>query len=156
CKLIYRTARTLGRPPGEKLEIASRRSCPTFSGLTPSHHSGTTYCVIANFGRTPMTPWVTQLRKGLVELCILAVLRKGEAYGYQIVDGWRPHRGLELTESTVYPVLSRLAKEGLLEVRTEASPYGPPRRYYRMTPASEKHYQLMTSQWQEINHSLNS
>lgn len=103
-----------------------------------------------------MTPWVTQLRKGLVELCILAVLRKGEAYGYQIVDGLREHRGLELTESTVYPVLSRLAKEGLLQVRTEASPAGPPRRYYRMTPASEKHYQQMTTQWKDIYHSLNT
>src|SRR3974377_1510884 len=103
-----------------------------------------------------MTPWVTQLRKGLVELCILAVLKKGEAYGYQIVDGLRTHRGLELTESTVYPVLSRLAKEGLLAVRTEASPSGPPRRYYRMTPACEKHYQQMATQWQDIYHSLNN
>jgi PadR family transcriptional regulator PadR len=102
-----------------------------------------------------MTPWVTQLRKGLVELCVLAVLRKGEAYGYQIVDGLRGHRGLELTESTVYPVLSRLAKEGLLEVRIEASPSGPPRRYYQMTPASEKHYQQMSSQWKDLCHSLN-
>jgi PadR family transcriptional regulator, regulatory protein PadR len=104
----------------------------------------------------PMTPWMTQLRKGLVELCILAVLRKGEAYGYQIVDGLRAHRGLELTESTVYPVLSRLAKEGLLGVRTEASPSGPPRRYYRITAAGEKNYQQMTNQWKDICHSLNN
>jgi PadR family transcriptional regulator PadR len=103
-----------------------------------------------------MTPWVTQLRKGLVELCILAVLRKGEAYGYEIVAVLRGHRGLELTESTVYPVLSRLAKEGLLQVRTQASRSGPPRRYYQMTRASEKHYQHMTTQWQDIYHGLNS
>jgi PadR family transcriptional regulator PadR len=49
-----------------------------------------------------------------------------------------------------------LAKEGLLAVRTEPSPTGPPRRYYRMTPACEKHYQQMTGQWQDIYHSLNN
>jgi PadR family transcriptional regulator, regulatory protein PadR len=124
--------------------------------LTPTSKIGTTYCVIATPRRTAMSPWVTQLRKGLVELCILAVLKKGEAYGYQIVDGLRAHPGLDLTESTVYPVLSRLAREGLLQVRTEASPSGPPRRYYRLTPASEKHFQQMTSQWNAICHSLNN
>jgi PadR family transcriptional regulator PadR len=101
-----------------------------------------------------MSQWVSQLRKGLVDLCVLAVLRKREAYGYQIVERLRMHRGLEFTESTVYPVLSRLAKEGLLEVRTEASPSGPPRRYYRTTPNSEKLYQQMAQQWQEVNASL--
>jgi PadR family transcriptional regulator, regulatory protein PadR len=101
-----------------------------------------------------MTHWVTQLRKGLVELCILAVLKKGEAYGYQIVEKLRTHRGLEFTESTVYPVLSRLAKEGLLDVRTEASPSGPPRRYYRMTAISKNHYEQMANQWNDIYQSL--
>ena len=101
-----------------------------------------------------MTPWVTQLRKGMVELCILAVLEKREAYGYQIVESLRIHRGLEFTESTVYPVLSRLAKEGRLSVRTEPSPSGPPRRYYRLTKAGTDEFEQMKMQWRRMAESL--
>ncbi len=55
-----------------------------------------------------MQQWITQFRKGLVELCIMTVLREEEAYGYQIVEQLRGLAGLEVTESTVYPVLARL------------------------------------------------
>ena len=75
--------------------------------------------------------WSTQLRKGLAELCVLAAVRQlGEAYGYQLVQFLTEHNGLELTESTVYPLLARLAREGQLSVTTAPSPAGPPRRYY--------------------------
>ena len=57
-----------------------------------------------------MQQWITQFRKGLVELCVLAVLRDDEAYGYQIVERLSQVPGLEVTESTVYPVLARLAR----------------------------------------------
>ena len=58
-----------------------------------------------------MSPWETQLRKGLVELAVLATMVGGEAYGYGIVERLRGLEGLEFTESTVYPVLARLARE---------------------------------------------
>jgi hypothetical protein len=54
--------------------------------------------------------WITQFRKGLVELCVMAALRDEEAYGYQIVEKLGQIPGLEVTESTVYPVLARLAR----------------------------------------------
>ena len=71
--------------------------------------------------------WSTQLRKGLAELCVLAAVeRLGEAYGYQLVQFLTDHDGLALTESTVYPLLARLAREGQLSVNSQPSPTGPP------------------------------
>ena len=55
-----------------------------------------------------MSPWETQLRKGIVELAVLATIAEGEAYGYGIVERLQGISGLEFTESTVYPVLARL------------------------------------------------
>ena len=80
-----------------------------------------------------MNPWETQLRKGLVELAVLATIARRETYGYRIVEELGRLEGLEFTESTVYPVLTRLARDGFLAIRTEPSPAGPMRRYYRLT-----------------------
>ena len=65
------------------------------------------------------------------------IAKEGEAYGYGIVEKLSRLPGLELSESTVYPMLARLAKERLLAIRNEPSPAGPPRRYYRLTPLGE-------------------
>ena len=94
-----------------------------------------------------MGTWETQLRKGVVELAVLATIARGETYGYQIHEGLRPFDGLELTESTVYPLLARLAADGCLAVRTAASPAGPPRRYYRLSAKGQKRFAEMTEHW---------
>jgi PadR family transcriptional regulator PadR len=94
-----------------------------------------------------VSTWVTQFRKGTVELCVLAALRAGEAYGYQIVERLGEIPGLELTESTVYPVLARLAGDGFLAVRSAPSPSGPPRRYYRLTPSGQQRLDAMIQHW---------
>lgn len=101
-----------------------------------------------------MNPWETQLRKGLVELAVLATMVEGEAYGYGIVERLRGLEGLEFTESTVYPVLARLAREGFLAIRAERSPSGPMRRYYRLTPAGKRRYEEMTTSWRTVSASL--
>ena len=85
-----------------------------------------------------MNSWETQLRKGVAELAILAVIAHEESYGYQIVEKLQGREGLALSESTVYPVLARLTRDELLDVRTEASPAGPMRRYYRLTASGKK------------------
>lgn len=102
-----------------------------------------------------MQQWITQFRKGLVELCIMAALREEEAYGYQIVEQLGQVAGLEVTESTVYPVLARLARDRCVTVRTAASPSGPPRRYYRLSAEGRKRLQEMIGHWQAIQHSVN-
>ena len=102
-----------------------------------------------------MQTWITQFRKGLVELCVLAALRDEEAYGYQIVEKLGRVPGLEVTESTVYPVLARLARDRCLLVRTADSPSGPPRRYYRLSASGRQRLAEMIGHWQSIQNSVN-
>jgi PadR family transcriptional regulator PadR len=98
--------------------------------------------------------WVAQLRKGLVELLVLAALRREELYGYQLLQRLAEFEGLALTESTLYPVLARLAGDGVVAVRQEASPSGPPRRYYRLTRSGERRLEEMLGYWRAINGSI--
>lgn len=106
-----------------------------------------------------MQNWLTQVRKGLVELCVMRLLDTREAYGYQILQQLNESAGLELTESTLYPVLARLARDGLLKARETPSPSGPPRRYYRLTEAGKLRLADLTSQWihvrDTVDHLLN-
>lgn len=102
-----------------------------------------------------MQAWITQFRKGLVELCVLAALRDDEAYGYQIVEQMGRIAGLEVTESTVYPVLARLARDRYVTVRTAASPAGPPRRYYRLSESGRRRLTEMHEHWKSIQRSVN-
>src|SRR6185312_13264770 len=79
--------------------------------------------------------WISQLRKGLVELLVLAALRHEELYGYQLLQRLAQMNGMSLTESTLYPILARLADDNFVAVRQVPSTSGPPRRYYRLTAA---------------------
>ena len=101
-----------------------------------------------------MNPWETQLRKGLAELAVLATVSRGETYGYRVVEQLRRFEGLAMTESTGYPVLTRLARDGSLAVRAEASPSGPTRRYYRLTAEGERKLRLMSASWRTVSDSL--
>lgn len=77
--------------------------------------------------------WITQLRKGVLEYCVLTVLSRGESYGYEIVQALKDMDELAVSESTVYPILSRLREEKFLKVRDVPSDAGPPRRYFSLT-----------------------
>ncbi len=97
-----------------------------------------------------MRTWVSQLRKGVTELVVLAALRQGEAYGYQLLQRINRIDGLALTESTVYPMLARLKREEFVSVRSAASPSGPPRRYYQLTDLGRRRLEEMLKQWQAM------
>lgn len=102
-----------------------------------------------------MVDWATQLRKGLLEMVVLATIeREREAYGYRILEKLSRLPGLELSESTVYPMLSRLAKDRLLSVRNEPSPAGPPRRYYRLTALGVRRLGEMKHTWKLVSQSV--
>jgi PadR family transcriptional regulator PadR len=101
-----------------------------------------------------MSHWETQLRKGLVELAVLATIARGETYGYRIVEQLQALEGLQFTESTVYPALARLARESLLAIRSEPSPAGPVRRYYRLTPRGQERFGQMAQSWKMVAQSL--
>jgi PadR family transcriptional regulator, regulatory protein PadR len=103
-----------------------------------------------------MNRWESQLRKGVVELAVLASIGRGETYGYRIVEQLQKLDGLELTESTVYPVLTRLARDGFLAVRTEESRSGPTRRYYRLTADGQRRLRQLAESWRTVSRSLSA
>jgi len=78
---------------------------------------------------------VTQLRKGILELAILSALFRDTHYGYSLVRQMAVAGVLDLNEGTIYPILSRLAKEGLVQTEWVESKQGPPRKYYTLTDA---------------------
>lgn len=98
-----------------------------------------------------MKDWITQLRKGLLELCVLNLLSHGEAYGYDIAQRLKALDILAVTESTLYPILARLLEEKLLAVRTGASSDGPPRRYFSLTPSGRERLTDMNAYWQNLH-----
>lgn len=97
-----------------------------------------------------MDNWTTQLRKGLLELCIVNLLAEDELYGYDLVKRLCDIPGLVVTEGTVYPLLSRLRKAALVETRLVESSAGPARRYYCLTAAGQEARALMDQYWNEL------
>jgi PadR family transcriptional regulator PadR len=97
-----------------------------------------------------MSTWVTQLRKGLIEFSILNLLQHGESYGYEILQSLQQIEELVVTDSTVYPILSRLRKDGYLKVQVKPSTTGPPRRYFSLTALGRRRVQEMNSYWKKL------
>ena len=83
-------------------------------------------------------------------------MNRGETYGYRIVEQLQKLEGLALTESTVYPVLTRLARDGFLAVRIDVSPSGPTRRYYRLTTQGKRRLRQLAESWRTISQSLSA
>ena len=98
-----------------------------------------------------MREWVSQMRRGLMELCLLNILQGNEGYGYQIVQQLGSIDELSVSESTVYPILARLRKDGYLKVRTAPSPGGPPRRYFSLTRSGSSYLHGLNEYWEALN-----
>ncbi|NTW28076.1 MAG: PadR family transcriptional regulator [Coriobacteriia bacterium] len=98
----------------------------------------------------------SQFRKGVVELAILALLHGGEAYGAEIVDRLGEHPGLAISAGTVYPLLSRLKKAGLVTSVWRESPLGPPRKYYRLSTEGEREFGAMAKAWEGVTGAMDS
>lgn len=82
--------------------------------------------------------WTVQVRKGILELCVLNALECQERYGYDLVKTLVAVPGLGVTEGTIYPLLSRLRVQGLVRTRLEESSDGPARKYYGLTKDGQK------------------
>jgi len=91
----------------------------------------------------PFENWIIQVRKGILEVCILNALEAGERYGYDLVKELADTEGLGVTEGTLYPLLSRLRVQGLLQARLEESSSGPARKYYSLTRRGHRTAGLM-------------
>ncbi len=100
--------------------------------------------------------WSVQVRKGLLEFCILNALGGERLYGYDIVKRLRAVDGLVIGEGTIYPILSRFRSQGLVQTTVEESPEGPPRKYYRLTHAGEQLLGEMNSAWERMQKGIES
>ena len=87
--------------------------------------------------------WTVQVRKGVLELCILEALGGGERYGYELVKRLVAVPGVQVAEGSIYPLLSRLKKQGFVETRLVESPEGPARKYYALTAEGRRQAEAM-------------
>jgi PadR family transcriptional regulator PadR len=94
--------------------------------------------------------WMAQMRRGSLELCILAILARGKRYGYDIVQGLSGADGLIIKEGTIYPLLNRLKAEGLVDAEWQPSPEGPARKYYTLTAAGSDTLSRLRRQWRSF------
>ena len=90
---------------------------------------------------------LAQMRKGTLQYCVLALLAEEERYGFDLVRALAETDGMVTSEGTIYPLLSRLRKDGLVETTWRESTSGPPRRYYRLTQAGEAALAAFIEEW---------
>ena len=92
----------------------------------------------------------SQMRKGVLEYCILAIIKRSEAYPGDIIDEMK-NAGLQLLEGTLYPLLNRLKNSEILTYHWVESNSGPPRKYFSLTPKGEEFYGLLETTWKELS-----
>ncbi|MCF8415055.1 MAG: PadR family transcriptional regulator [Crocinitomicaceae bacterium] len=95
-----------------------------------------------------------QMRKGILEYCILSILDKGEAYPSEILETLKEAK-LIVVEGTLYPLLTRLKNMELLSYRWEESPSGPPRKYYSLTNMGKTFLAELNTTWSELTTAVN-
>ena len=101
-----------------------------------------------------MAPVISQLRRGVLEFCVLALLRDGERYAFELVRTLSDVEGMVTSEGTLYPLLARLRREGLVETTWRESPSGPPRRYYTLTARGEDVLGAFSVEWERFSRSV--
>jgi PadR family transcriptional regulator PadR len=95
-----------------------------------------------------------QMRKGVLEFCILSIISRGEAYPSDIL-GMMKEAKLMVVEGTLYPLLTRLKNQGLLSYTWKESTGGPPRKYYKLTPIGEQYVNELNTTWKELVEAVN-
>jgi len=98
--------------------------------------------------------WTSQLRRGVLELCVLRILRDKPNYGYEIVTTLAELGPLAAGENTLYPMLRRLKNERWLEGELVESPSGPPRQYFKLTARGRQRLSDLQSEWSELSRAV--
>ncbi len=94
-----------------------------------------------------------QLKKGVLELCVLALLSRGDAYAYDIAS--RLAKGIGMGEGTIYPLMRRMQTDGLVETYLVESTAGPPRKYYKLTERGRETFASQKSEWADFSTAVN-
>lgn len=95
-----------------------------------------------------------QLKKGVLELCVLALLSREDGYAYDIAA--RLAEGIDMGEGTIYPLMRRLQADGLVDTYLRESDSGPPRKYYRLTSAGRKSFAQQKAEWASFASAVNA
>ncbi|WP_077306134.1 PadR family transcriptional regulator [Terribacillus halophilus] len=99
----------------------------------------------------------SQLLKGILEGCLLAIIAERETYGYEMVEKLASYGFTMVSEGSIYPLLLRMKKEGLVTTTSKALPSGgPKRKYYQLTPAGEKELKDFEVRWSAISSSVDN
>ena len=107
-------------------------------------------------GMAPGTQRRTELLRGVLDLCLLAVMDEGPAYGYEMTKRLRERGLATVGEGTIYPLLGRLEREGLVETYRAASKGGPPRKYYIPSDAGRVALALGVSEWRAARDAIDA
>lgn len=92
----------------------------------------------------------TQMRKGVIEYCVLSILSRGDSYTPEIIAALKESEMI-VVEGTLYPILTRQKNQGLLSYRWEESPQGPPRKYYMLTDKGRAALAELDHSWEEMS-----
>ena len=111
--------------------------------MTSQRSHGTMLCMVPGETRNS----ISQMRRGVLEYCVLALLQGGERYGFDIVRMLSQVDGMVTSEGTIYPLLSRLRREKLVKTFWRESEAGPPRRYYQLTDAGQEALNNFITEW---------
>jgi PadR family transcriptional regulator PadR len=95
-----------------------------------------------------------QMRKGILEYCILSILSRNSCYASDIIKELKEAKVI-VVEGTLYPLLTRQKNAGLLSYRWEESQQGPPRKYYELTPEGKEYLKDLDNSWEELVESVN-
>jgi len=98
---------------------------------------------------------IAQMRKGLLELCVLSIISGEEMYPSDIIGKLKDQKMI-IVEGTLYPMLTRLKNDGLLDYDWKESKTGPPRKYYKITDQGKSIRDELINTWQELSNSVNS
>ena len=99
--------------------------------------------------------WKVQIRRGTLELCILLMIRQAPCYGYQLISALETRPSLAVKESTIYPLLRRLMKEGVLTSFWQETTEGlPPRKYYSITDQGREYLAAMCVEWKQLTDAI--
>ena len=96
------------------------------------------------------------MRRGTLQYCVLALLEGEERYGFDLVRALAEIDGMVTSEGTIYPLLSRLRRDGLVESTRRESPSGPPRRYYRITESGRTALAAFRQEWSRFRAAVDS
>jgi len=96
----------------------------------------------------------SQFKKGILELCVLSLVKSRDYYGYELVE--EISKKIDIAEGTVYPILRRLTQESYFETYLQESNSGPPRKYYRITKLGRSVQTEQMVMWKDFNKSINS